>query len=87
MSEPSEVTRWRSLRPTFVTNYDVIEDLHQAIMHALAQYIRQSWIRASDFRDCVLKHGSRWKPGCASRASQYPQNGADRYQCAWRSTF
>ena len=24
------------------TNYGVIEDLHQAIMHALAQYIRQS---------------------------------------------
>jgi hypothetical protein len=23
-------------------NYGVIEDLHQAIMHALAQYIRQS---------------------------------------------
>jgi D-sedoheptulose 7-phosphate isomerase/D-glycero-D-manno-heptose 1,7-bisphosphate phosphatase len=24
------------------TNYGIIEDLHQAIMHALAQYIRQS---------------------------------------------
>jgi len=24
------------------TNYGVIEDLHQAIKHALAQYIRQS---------------------------------------------
>jgi DNA-binding MurR/RpiR family transcriptional regulator len=24
------------------TNYGVIEDLHQAVMHALAQYIRQS---------------------------------------------
>jgi D-sedoheptulose 7-phosphate isomerase/D-glycero-D-manno-heptose 1,7-bisphosphate phosphatase len=24
------------------TNYGIVEDLHQAIMHALAQYIRQS---------------------------------------------
>jgi D-sedoheptulose 7-phosphate isomerase/D-glycero-D-manno-heptose 1,7-bisphosphate phosphatase len=24
------------------TNYGLVEDLHQAIMHALAQYIRQS---------------------------------------------
>ena len=24
------------------TNYGVVEDLHQAVMHALAQYIRQS---------------------------------------------
>jgi phosphoheptose isomerase len=28
------------------TNYGVIEDLHQAIMHALAQYIRQSRLTA-----------------------------------------
>ena len=24
------------------TNYGIVEDLHQSIMHALAQYIRQS---------------------------------------------
>ena len=24
------------------TNYGIVEDLHQAVMHALAQYIRQS---------------------------------------------
>ena len=28
-------------------NYGVIEDLHQAIMHALAQYIRQSRMTAT----------------------------------------
>ena len=28
------------------TNYGVIEDLHQAVMHALAQYIRQSRMSA-----------------------------------------
>jgi D-sedoheptulose 7-phosphate isomerase/D-glycero-D-manno-heptose 1,7-bisphosphate phosphatase len=28
------------------TNYGIIEDLHQAIMHALAQYIRQSRMTA-----------------------------------------
>ena len=28
------------------TNYGIIEDLHQAIMHALAQYIRQSRMSA-----------------------------------------
>jgi D-sedoheptulose 7-phosphate isomerase/D-glycero-D-manno-heptose 1,7-bisphosphate phosphatase len=29
-----------------VANYGIIEDLHQAIMHALAQYIRQSRMTA-----------------------------------------
>ena len=28
------------------TNYGVVEDLHQSIMHALAQYIRQSRMTA-----------------------------------------
>jgi phosphoheptose isomerase len=28
------------------TNYGIVEDLHQAIMHALAQYIRQSRMSA-----------------------------------------
>ncbi len=28
------------------TNYGIVEDLHQAIMHALAQYIRQSRMTA-----------------------------------------
>jgi hypothetical protein len=28
------------------TYYGIIEDLHQAIMHALAQYLRQSRMRA-----------------------------------------
>ena len=32
-------------------NYGIIEDLHQAIMHALAQYIRQSRMSA----DAILK--------------------------------
>ena len=30
------------------TNYGVVEDLHQAIMHALAQYIRQSRMSTED---------------------------------------
>ena len=30
------------------TNYGVVEDLHQAIMHALAQYIRQSRMSTKD---------------------------------------
>jgi D-sedoheptulose 7-phosphate isomerase/D-glycero-D-manno-heptose 1,7-bisphosphate phosphatase len=28
------------------TNYGIVEDLHQAIMHGLAQYIRQSRMTA-----------------------------------------
>ena len=28
------------------TNYGIVEDLHQTIMHALAQYIRQSRMTA-----------------------------------------
>ena len=28
------------------TNYGIVEDLHQAVMHALAQYIRQSRMSA-----------------------------------------
>jgi hypothetical protein len=31
---------------TDCTNYGIVEDVHQAIMHALAQYIRQSRMTA-----------------------------------------
>lgn len=30
------------------TNYGIVEDMHQAVMHALAQYIRQSRMSADD---------------------------------------
>ena len=36
------------------TNYGVIEDLHQAIMHALAQYIRQSRMNADSISGTVF---------------------------------
>ena len=36
------------------TNYGVIEDLHQAIMHALAQYIRQSRMSADEISASVF---------------------------------
>ena len=36
------------------TNYGVIEDLHQAIMHALAQYIRQSRMSADAISTSVF---------------------------------
>jgi len=36
------------------TNYGVIEDLHQAIMHALAQYIRQSRMTADAISTSVF---------------------------------
>ena len=36
------------------TNYGVIEDLHQAIMHALAQYIRQSRMTAAAISTSVF---------------------------------
>lgn len=36
------------------TNYGVIEDLHQAIMHALAQYIRQSRMTATAISSSVF---------------------------------
>jgi phosphoheptose isomerase len=36
------------------TNYGIIEDLHQAIMHALAQYIRQSRMTADTISSCVF---------------------------------
>jgi D-sedoheptulose 7-phosphate isomerase/D-glycero-D-manno-heptose 1,7-bisphosphate phosphatase len=36
------------------TNYGVIEDLHQAVMHALAQYIRQSRMTADAISTTVF---------------------------------
>jgi phosphoheptose isomerase len=36
------------------TNYGVIEDLHQAVMHALAQYIRQSRMTADTISTTVF---------------------------------
>ena len=36
------------------TNYGVIEDLHQAIMHALAQYIRQSRMSTEEISTSVF---------------------------------
>lgn len=36
------------------TNYGIIEDLHQAIMHALAQYIRQSRMTAAMVESTVF---------------------------------
>ena len=36
------------------TNYGVIEDLHQAIMHALAQYVRQSRMSADSISTAVF---------------------------------
>jgi D-sedoheptulose 7-phosphate isomerase/D-glycero-D-manno-heptose 1,7-bisphosphate phosphatase len=36
------------------TNYGIVEDLHQAIMHALAQYIRQSRMSADTISAAVF---------------------------------
>jgi D-sedoheptulose 7-phosphate isomerase/D-glycero-D-manno-heptose 1,7-bisphosphate phosphatase len=36
------------------TNYGIVEDLHQAIMHALAQYIRQSRMTAETISASVF---------------------------------
>jgi phosphoheptose isomerase len=36
------------------TNYGIVEDLHQAIMHALAQYIRQSRMTADAISETVF---------------------------------
>lgn len=36
------------------TNYGIVEDLHQAIMHALAQYIRQSRMTADAISSAVF---------------------------------
>ncbi len=36
------------------TNYGIIEDLHQAVMHALAQYIRQSRMTADTISSSVF---------------------------------
>ena len=36
------------------TNYGIVEDLHQAIMHALAQYIRQSRMSADAISTTVF---------------------------------
>ena len=36
------------------TNYGIVEDLHQAIMHALAQYIRQSGMNADTISATVF---------------------------------
>jgi len=36
------------------TNYGVVEDLHQAVMHALAQYVRQSRMTAETIAETVF---------------------------------
>jgi phosphoheptose isomerase len=36
------------------TNYGVVEDLHQAVMHALAQYVRQSRMTADTISETVF---------------------------------
>ena len=36
------------------TNYGIVEDVHQAIMHALAQYIRQSRMAADTISASVF---------------------------------
>lgn len=36
------------------TNYGIVEDMHQAIMHALAQYIRQSRMSADAISTAVF---------------------------------
>ena len=36
------------------TNYGIVEDLHQAVMHALAQYIRQSRMTADAISSSVF---------------------------------
>lgn len=36
------------------TNYGIIEDLHQAVMHALAQYVRQSRLSADVITETVF---------------------------------
>ena len=35
-------------------NYGIVEDLHQAVMHALAQYVRQSRLNPDDIADVVF---------------------------------
>ncbi len=35
-------------------NYGIVEDVHQAVMHALAQYIRQSQIDPADIAETVF---------------------------------
>jgi D-sedoheptulose 7-phosphate isomerase/D-glycero-D-manno-heptose 1,7-bisphosphate phosphatase len=37
-----------------VSNYGIVEDQHQAIMHTLAQYIRQSRMPADDVISSVF---------------------------------
>ena len=45
------------------TNYGVVEDLHQAVMHALAQYVRQYTDgRGHDFGDGVLTYAGSDQP-------------------------
>jgi phosphoheptose isomerase len=36
------------------TNYGIVEDLHQAVMHSLAQYIRQSRMEADTISETVF---------------------------------
>ena len=64
---------------TECTNYGIVEDLHQSVMHALAQYIRHSRIGADAIPgDCVLNHDTTGQPRRIARSSltpRYPQNG------------
>lgn len=36
------------------TNYGVVEDLHQAVMHALAQYVRHTRMAADTISETVF---------------------------------
>ena len=68
------------------TNYGIVEDLHQAIMHALAQYIRQSRMTPDvDLGEGVLNHGST-RGRARTDAAAHRWNGTGRCTCAWRST-
>jgi hypothetical protein len=35
-------------------NYGIVEDIHQGLMHALAQYIRQSRMQADGIAKCTF---------------------------------
>jgi len=70
------------------TNYGIIEDLHQAVMHALAQYIRQSRMTADSISANVFLTITV-QPNLGTKRKQLlgcPRNKIGRHECALRLT-
>jgi hypothetical protein len=57
------------------TSYGIAEDLHQAVMHSLAQFVRQSPMTADTISERCSEHDVTDKPRSADAGSDQPPDG------------